>query len=102
LCPGWVRTAIMDADRNWPARLGESPSPAPAAEVLRPHYDRAIGEGTDPAAIADAVAQAIVSGRFSVLPHPELVERAARRWQRIAEGLDPDPADQVPGRPPHR
>ena len=26
LCPGWVRTAIMDADRNWPARLGDSPS----------------------------------------------------------------------------
>src|SRR6187200_3263330 len=42
LCPGWVRTAIMAADRNWPTRLGESPSPALAAGVLRPHYDRAI------------------------------------------------------------
>jgi NAD(P)-dependent dehydrogenase (short-subunit alcohol dehydrogenase family) len=100
LCPGWVRTAIMDADRNWPARLGESPSPAPAADVLRPHYDRAIGDGTDPAAIADVVAETIVAGRFWILPHPEWVERAARRWQRIAEGLDPDPTDQVPGFPP--
>ena len=100
LCPGWVRTAIMDADRNWPPRLGESPSPAPAANVLRPQYDRAIGEGTDPAAIADAVAEAIVSGRFWIRPHPGWVERAARRWQRIAEGLDPDLADQVPGFPP--
>jgi NAD(P)-dependent dehydrogenase (short-subunit alcohol dehydrogenase family) len=100
LCPGWVRTAIMDADRNWPPRLGESPPQAPAAEVLRPHYDRAIGAGTDPAAIADVVAEAIVSDRFWILPHDEWVERAARRWQRIAEGLDPDPADQVPGFPP--
>jgi NAD(P)-dependent dehydrogenase (short-subunit alcohol dehydrogenase family) len=100
LCPGWVRTAIMDADRNWPARLGESPSPAVAANVLRPHFDRAIGEGTDPAAIADVVAEAIESGRFWILPHPEWVQRAARRWHRIAEGVDPDPADQVPGFPP--
>jgi NAD(P)-dependent dehydrogenase (short-subunit alcohol dehydrogenase family) len=100
LCPGWVRTAIMAADRNWPTRLGESPSPALAAGVLRPHYDRAIGEGTDPAAIADVVAEAIESARFWILPHPEWVQRAARRWLRIAEGVDPDPADQVPGFPP--
>jgi NAD(P)-dependent dehydrogenase (short-subunit alcohol dehydrogenase family) len=100
LCPGRVRTAIMDADRNWPAGLGESPSPAPAADVLRPHYDRAIGDGTDPAAIADVVAEAIAADRFWILPHPEWVERAERRWHRIAEGLDPDPADPVPGFPP--
>jgi NAD(P)-dependent dehydrogenase (short-subunit alcohol dehydrogenase family) len=100
LCPGWVRTAIMDAERNWPAPLGESPSPALAYNVLRPHYTRAISEGTDPAVIADVVAEAIASGRFWILPHPEWVERAARRWHRIAEGLDPDPADQVPGFPP--
>ena len=100
LCPGWVRTGIWDADRNWPARLGKSPPQGAAQEVLRPHYDRVIGAGTDPAAIADVVAEAIVSGRFWILPHPEWVERAARRWRRIAEGLDPDPADQVPGFPP--
>jgi NAD(P)-dependent dehydrogenase (short-subunit alcohol dehydrogenase family) len=26
LCPGWVRTKILDADRNWPADLGERPA----------------------------------------------------------------------------
>jgi NAD(P)-dependent dehydrogenase (short-subunit alcohol dehydrogenase family) len=99
LCPGWVRTAIMDADRNWPARLGESPSPALASQTLRPHMDRAIGEGMDPTAIADLVAEAIVSDRFWILPHPEFVEQAARRWQRIGEGLDPEIPDW-PGFPP--
>jgi NAD(P)-dependent dehydrogenase (short-subunit alcohol dehydrogenase family) len=102
LCPGWVRTAIMDAERNWPAHLGETPAPAVAADVLRPHYDQAIGRGTDPAGVADCVAEAIVSDRFWILPHPEWVERAARRWHRIAEGVDPDPADQVPGFPPFK
>jgi len=53
-----------------------------------------------PAAIADVVAEAIVSDRFWILPHPEFVEWAARRWQRIAEGLDPDTAVDVPGFPP--
>jgi NAD(P)-dependent dehydrogenase (short-subunit alcohol dehydrogenase family) len=100
LCPGWVRTAIMDADRNWPARLGDSPSRGPAAEALWPHYERAIGDGMDPAAVADLVAEAIASGRFWVLPHPEFVELAVRRWHRIAEGLDPDTAVDVPGFPP--
>lgn len=100
LCPGWVRTALMDADRNWPARLGDSPSRAPAADVLWPHYERAIGEGMDPAAIADLVADAIVSGRFWVLPHHEWVELALRRWHRIADGLDPDTTVDVPGFPP--
>ena len=100
LCPGWVRTAIMDADRNWPARLGETPSRAPAADVLRPHFERAIGEGMDPASVADLVAEAIVSGRFWVLPHPEFVELAMRRWHRIAEGLDPDTSVDVPAFPP--
>jgi hypothetical protein len=54
----------------------------------------------DPAAIADLVGEAIVSRRFWVLPHPEFVELAVRRWHRIAEGLDPDTAVDVPGFPP--
>src|SRR6478609_4697509 len=28
LCPGWVRTNILDADRNWPAGLGDEPPAA--------------------------------------------------------------------------
>lgn len=100
LCPGWVRTAIMDADRNWPARLGESPPRAPAADALWPHYERATDDGMDPAAVADMVADAIAYDRFWILPHPEFVELAVRRWHRIAEGLDPDTEVDVPGFPP--
>jgi NAD(P)-dependent dehydrogenase (short-subunit alcohol dehydrogenase family) len=100
LCPGWVRTAIMDADRNWPERLGQSPVRAPANEVMRPHFRHAIDEGMGPDAIADLVADAIVTGKFWILPHPEFVERAARRWHRIADGDNPDTDADVPGFPP--
>ena len=46
------------------------------------------------------VADAIVSDRFWVLPHPEFVELAVRRWQRIAEGSNPDTEVDIPGFPP--
>ena len=100
LCPGWVRTAIMDADRNWPERLGESPPPALASKVTRPLAQRAIDEGMPPAAVADLVADAIVSDKFWVLPHPEFVELSVRRWHDIAEGRNPDMDVDVPGFPP--
>jgi hypothetical protein len=35
-----------------------------------------------------------------VLPHPEFVALAVRRWQRIAEGPDPDTEVDIPGFPP--
>jgi len=90
LCPGWVRTALLDAERNWPAGLGERPPQPVAAQVFLPHIQRAVNEGMPPARIADMVADAIASGRFWILPHPEFVELAVRRWRRIAEGEDPE------------
>jgi NAD(P)-dependent dehydrogenase (short-subunit alcohol dehydrogenase family) len=100
LCPGWVRTSIVDSERNWPARLGESPPRAMAAEVLLPHYQRAVDEGTPPALVAERVAEAIGSGTFWILPHPEFVEMAERRWQRIAKGENPEVLGDLPGLPP--
>jgi hypothetical protein len=67
---------------------------------MRPHIQRAIDEGMEPAAVADHVADAIMTGRFWVLPRPEWVELAVRRWHRIAEGENPDTGVDVPGLPP--
>jgi len=100
LCPGWVRTAITDAERNWPAGLGEAPPPSVASGVLMPHLQRAVDEGTPPAVVADLVAEAIAENRFWILTHPEWVELAARRWERIAGGHTPEMVEQAPGFPP--
>jgi NAD(P)-dependent dehydrogenase (short-subunit alcohol dehydrogenase family) len=99
LCPGWVATGINDSGRNWPDHLGERPPASLAADVLRPHFKRAIDEGTAPAAVADLVADAIEARKFWVLPHPEWVELAARRWRGIPEGKNPEVVDS-PGLPP--
>jgi NAD(P)-dependent dehydrogenase (short-subunit alcohol dehydrogenase family) len=98
LCPGWVRTDI-GSDRNWPERLGERPAPAPAAEILAPHFERAISEGVTPTAVADEVLRAVREDRFWILPHPEFVERAVERFHHIAEQRNPEPM-AMPGFPP--
>jgi len=100
LCPGWVRTGIMDADRNWPDHLGERPPDAFGANVIGDHVRRAIDEGTTPAEVADLVADSITGQRFWVFPHPDFVEVAERRWATIAEGQNPALLTDIPGLPP--
>jgi NAD(P)-dependent dehydrogenase (short-subunit alcohol dehydrogenase family) len=99
LCPGWVRTGIMDSDRNWPAHLGERPPDAFGADIMGAHVRRAVDEGMTPDAVADLVADAVTGLRFWVFPHPDFVEVAERRWATIAEGLNPTTATGVPGLP---
>jgi NAD(P)-dependent dehydrogenase (short-subunit alcohol dehydrogenase family) len=100
LCPGWVRTGILDAERNWPDELGPKPETNPMGEVARSYVRRALDEGTTPAAIADAVLSAVEANRFWVIPHQDFLDLCVRRWERIADRLDPDPPEQVPGMPP--
>ncbi len=99
LCPGWVRTNILDAERNWPEDLGEEPPRAIGSDIVLGHVRRVIDEGMPPAAVADLVADAVQSDRFWVLPHPEFVELAVKRWHDIAEGLNPRIDMEVPGLP---
>jgi len=100
LCPGWVHTSIMDADRNWPDDLGAKPEPAPGAAVTEPHVRRAIAEGATPAFIADAVGDAVQNGQFWVIPQQDFLDVVVERWDTIAERVNPSPASQTPGMPP--
>jgi NAD(P)-dependent dehydrogenase (short-subunit alcohol dehydrogenase family) len=100
LCPGWVRTQILDADRNWPERLGSAPERSMLSEFVQPHVRRAIDEGAQPAAVADLVAEAVEADRFWVIPHPEFLEIAVQRWHSIAEGSNPSMEVDMPGLPP--
>lgn len=100
LCPGWVKTGIVDADRNWPSHLGPRPEIDAAQEVSRRYVRRAIDEGTQPAAVADLVVDAVREGRFWVFPHEDFLEMAMERFHRIGEQLNPSPAGQTPGMPP--
>jgi NAD(P)-dependent dehydrogenase (short-subunit alcohol dehydrogenase family) len=89
LCPGWVRTGLIDAGRNWPASLGEVPAVPEGVEPMLQLVRRRVEQGMPPSAVADAVANAITAGRFWVLTHPEDIRRALIRWQSISEGANP-------------
>jgi NAD(P)-dependent dehydrogenase (short-subunit alcohol dehydrogenase family) len=100
LCPGWVRTGIMDSERNWPSALGDVPAGNPLAEAGEAYVRRAVAEGTTPAAVADLVLEAVEAPRFWVFPHDDFLALAVERWDRVAQGLDPVPPENVPGLPP--
>jgi NAD(P)-dependent dehydrogenase (short-subunit alcohol dehydrogenase family) len=91
LCPGFVRTRIAEADRNWPARYGPPPEPddGPLAEQMREAISGAIASGLDPAVIAEAVRDAIVAGRFWILTHPEFNDAVVGRYREAVAGHDP-------------
>jgi hypothetical protein len=67
--------------------------------VTGPHAQRAIDEGMAPAAVADLVADAIAADRFWVFTDPRLTQIALDRWQRIAEGHNPQTGMDAPGMP---
>ena len=59
-----------------------------------------MNEGMAPAAVADLVADAIAADRFWVFTDPHFTEMALDRWQRIAEGQNPQAELDLPGFPP--
>ena len=99
LCPGWVRTKILEADRNWPAELGEQAARRPGA---RRDPSTTIGgriaEGRTPASVADAVADAIARRPLLGHPAPGLPRPGRQRaWATIAERRRPGAARARPG-----
>jgi NAD(P)-dependent dehydrogenase (short-subunit alcohol dehydrogenase family) len=92
LCPGWIRTRIIDAERNWPDRLGALPAADtnPMTEMMEAMVKQLVDTGMDPAMVAEQVLDAVRSERFWVLPNasdfgPAIKEVAAS----AVEGRNP-------------
>jgi short-subunit dehydrogenase len=90
LCPGLVKTRIVDCARNRPERLPAAPmGPVEAAgwETLRQQMQTAM-----PAAqVGDAVFQAIREERFYILTHPEGNDWIRNRMDDILQQRNPTP-----------
>ena len=86
LCPAWVRTRILDAQRNRPGgALPWDPRFAPMEEMMR----GMLASGMPPEAIADAVFEAVRDEKFYVLTHPEQDAAIRRRMEAILERRNP-------------
>jgi NAD(P)-dependent dehydrogenase (short-subunit alcohol dehydrogenase family) len=89
LCPGWVRTRIGDSDRNRPPDL----EPALQLDPQQAAVGRQLLEsGMEPSEVAGHVVDAIRSGRFYVLTHPEFNEGIRRRAEEVLAGGPPGTA----------
>ena len=69
LCPGWVRTRILEAERNRPAD-GQASALTAEERIVREHFARAVEEGMAPELIAEITLDAVQRGQFYVLPDP--------------------------------
>lgn len=81
LCPGWVRTRLLDADRNRPAHLQEQPKPHEIENSQRARTEMA--NGIHPSEVAEHVYNAIQNGTFYILTHPELKTQVRARLEHI-------------------
>jgi NAD(P)-dependent dehydrogenase (short-subunit alcohol dehydrogenase family) len=88
LCPGIIRTAILDAERNRPSAFGAPTDVAALPEATQrwaADFRAQLEAGLDPAQVADAVADAIVADRFYIVPaQPPLLALIKTRLQDIA------------------
>jgi NAD(P)-dependent dehydrogenase (short-subunit alcohol dehydrogenase family) len=92
LCPAWVKTALMDADRNRPDSLKNKPGDATVNQQAA-MFDQAVRQfvagGTDPSGIGEAVFNAIRDEKFYILPHPEWKEQVRARFDDILDERNP-------------
>ena len=88
LCPGWVRTGILDSDRNRPDTLQnrETQTPSRLQTIGGSGNARAEMEaGMSPAEVAEHVYNAIQNGTFYIHTHPEHKAAIRERMDRILE-----------------
>ncbi len=80
LCPGMVRTRILESERTRPAQFDVQTDSAQAAAAAHSEImNLAMNTGIDPAEVADLVVQGIKSNQFYLFPHPEMKEAAQVR-----------------------
>jgi NAD(P)-dependent dehydrogenase (short-subunit alcohol dehydrogenase family) len=92
LCPGWVRTRIMDSERNRPAELADDPDEmvvTPEMMATVEEYRQACEAGMPPQQVADQVFRAVRDARFYILTHPEFTPIVQARMKAILQGRNP-------------
>lgn len=91
LCPGFVATKIMDAERNRPAdRPDASPAPTdPQSQIFYEWFSEQIDKGLTSRTVGDQVLSAIREERFYILTHPDWNYMIEHRVRNIMDGQNP-------------
>ncbi len=92
LCPGMVKTRILESERTRPETLapGEGKAEA-AAQAHSQIMNMAMQSGIEPAEVAQRVVDAIKSDSLYVFPHAEFREATGARFNEILQSFgEPD------------
>jgi NAD(P)-dependent dehydrogenase (short-subunit alcohol dehydrogenase family) len=97
LCPGLVRTDIVNAERHRPASLKNEPIElTPELQAGLKFFKAAIEAATPPLQVADMVFDAIRNERFYIITHPEWMEVVRMRTDSLLRMENPqDPAPTI-------
>lgn len=87
LCPGFVRTSILESARNRPERYGVA-TPTDTANPLYPRFAELVRTGMDPADVARRVVAAIQNDELYVFTHPEMRGALEERFRAILAAFD--------------
>lgn len=86
LCPGLVRTRILESQRNRPGHIPQ-PAPAQLPPELQAMMAQALAGEISAEAAADITFDAIRAGQFYIFTHPELTEPVRERAMGILGSL---------------
>ena len=81
----------MDSDRNRPARLANAIPAPPGEEGMREAARASLAAGLPPERVAALVVDAVRTGRFWVLPHPDWKRYVRIRLEDVLEDRSPSP-----------
>jgi NAD(P)-dependent dehydrogenase (short-subunit alcohol dehydrogenase family) len=91
LCPGWVNTGIGDSGRNRPDELRNAEATNPLDSGSGSMLQGVLESGLRPEEVAGMVLDAVRTGRFYILTHPEWNAMIEQRAADILEGRTPTP-----------
>ncbi len=94
LCPGMVRTRILESERTRPNDFepGEQAAEA-AAQEHNELMQMAMGTGIDPDEVGEMVLQGVKTNQLYLFSHPEFKEATAARFEHILSAFgEADPA----------
>ncbi len=89
LCPGFVRTNILDSARNRPPELRDDPQRSEASQAFQNTFRAFVDAGKPPTEVAACVVDAILAERFWIFPHPELLTPVRERNDTIIAQQNP-------------
>jgi short-subunit dehydrogenase len=85
LCPGHIRTQILEAERTRPIELRNPPN----CKTDNQQYQKIIEEGMLPKQVADYVFDAIKENKFYIFTHPEFKKGMQIRMEDILQERNP-------------